>query len=81
MPTIRAITFDLDGTLLDYDDAAYEATRAHVADGVVAAYPGIDRTTLLEAHAELNYEQWRITAEVVRSPSGASEGRAIWLET
>lgn len=64
LKTIRAITLDLDGTLIDDDAGTFLATR-NVAGDLARTHPGVDVETLMRIHADAHRRMW---APVLASP-------------
>jgi HAD superfamily hydrolase (TIGR01509 family) len=82
--TIEAIFFDLDETLLAFDDASYERVVAQVCDGICARHPAIDARTLEAAYLPINAGRWDSSATgppIVRpSRSGLEIWREVWRQ-
>ncbi|HYI67339.1 MAG TPA: HAD family hydrolase [Candidatus Limnocylindrales bacterium] len=76
MPTVRALSFDLDGTLLD--GSPWRAVIIRSCEEIAAALPGLDANRLVEANAEV----WeRYFPEVERSWAlGMVDGRSVTAE-
>lgn len=62
--TVRAITLDLDGTLIDDDAGTFRATR-NMASDLVKTYPALDIETLVRIHGSAHTRMW---APVLASP-------------
>lgn len=71
----RALLFDLDGTLLDYDAAAWSLTVAHVAGSLAAAFPGLDADGLAESYRHSCDVLWSSPGP---SPLHTVDGYAVW---
>jgi len=78
---IKAVCFDLDLTLLDYDDDAYARTVASVCSDLAALFPVVDATQLMPAHHELNRARWQDTLATSFRDLDGLTGRRIWLDT
>jgi HAD superfamily hydrolase (TIGR01549 family) len=77
----EALLFDLDATLLDYDDAAYARTVGRVCTALAASQPGLDRGRLVEAHLVINRQRWQVPAgRLVQTSNGQIDGQSIWRE-
>ena len=79
MKRVAGIFFDLDLTLLDYDDAAYARTVEAVCKGVAGEYPVVDPGQLRVTFQRLNSARWQAMDAVITPDS--RPGERIWLET
>jgi FMN phosphatase YigB (HAD superfamily) len=52
--SIRAVCFDLDDTLLDYDDAAHRGTVTSVCEDLARVHHQVDPKSLLPRFSEIN---------------------------
>jgi HAD superfamily hydrolase (TIGR01549 family) len=81
---LRAVFFDLDGTLLDYGEDAWAQTVHVTCAGLAREEPGLDTERLSAAYRRICLTQWEAASAAVRAPSGAvngaSSGHAIWRE-
>ncbi|HLF76033.1 MAG TPA: HAD family hydrolase [Dehalococcoidia bacterium] len=78
---VEAVLFDLDATLVDYDDAAYALTVQRVCLSLAALYPLLDVSRLAETHSGINRQIWQLPAgQIVQASSGAKDGHSIWRE-
>jgi len=74
--TVRALSFDLDGTLLDGNP--WRAVIVRSCEEIAAAHPGVDANRLIEANAEV-WEHY--FPEVERSWAlGMVDGRGVTAE-
>lgn len=79
MRPIRAVFFDLDATLIDYDRTAWHATVRRVCAALRA--PDIQPDRLFDAYTGAYTAHLGGTeGTIARSPSGSSDARAIWGE-
>ncbi|MEV5750228.1 HAD family hydrolase [Actinoallomurus sp. NPDC052308] len=81
MRPIRAVFFDLDATLVDYDRAAWHATVRRVCAALTADAPHIHPDRVFDAYTGA-YAAHLGGAEgiIARSAGGSAEARAIWGE-
>jgi HAD superfamily hydrolase (TIGR01549 family) len=81
MRTPTSVIFDLDGTLLDYDDDAWAETVRAVCAALGRVSPFVDEQRLVAAYMDVCSAHWRAAeGSVVRSPGGSASGLAIWKE-
>jgi putative hydrolase of the HAD superfamily len=81
MKPVRAVFFDLDATLLDYDAAAWAQTVHRVCAALAQAAPGIDETHLFQTYTDVYRAHLHATeGSIARSPGGAADARTIWQE-
>ncbi|WP_433174992.1 HAD family hydrolase [Actinoallomurus sp. CA-150999] len=81
MRSVRAVFFDLDDTLVDYDRAAWTATVRRVCAALETDVPELLPDRLFDAYTHAYAAHLRATeATIARSPSGAPDARSIWRE-
>lgn len=81
MKPIRAVFFDLDATLVDYDATAWAETVRRVCAALAQAVRGIDEAHLVRTYTDLYRVHLNATeGSIARSSDGAADARAIWLE-
>jgi HAD superfamily hydrolase (TIGR01549 family) len=81
MTSVQAICFDLDGTLLDYDDDAYALTVGRVCAALAGAHPAVDGERLRRAYLAISDGYWKLGGvAAVPTPPGALDGYAAWRE-
>ncbi|MCO5994242.1 HAD family hydrolase [Actinoallomurus rhizosphaericola] len=81
MGSIRAVFFDLDATLIDYDRAAWHATVRRVCAALTADAAELNGDRLFDAYTGAYAGHLGGTeGTIARSPSGSPEARAIWGE-
>lgn len=81
MTPVRAVFFDLDNTLLDYDETAYAETVRRVCSALAREWPGLDPRHLNDVFLATSLAFWRTSnAALGRAPSGAPSGLSLWAE-
>src|SRR5688572_8342026 len=78
---VQAVLFDLDGTLVGFDDDAYDRAMAGVCLEIGRRY-GLDAEALSQAHRDKSIERWRDAgATAFRTATGdIVTGEAFMLE-
>ena len=78
---LRAIFFDVDGTLLD-DDADWRSAVAATAGLIADRYPPVGREELISAYYDAATEIWRTIRDAQRAPWGNMDDpgivRRVW---
>jgi HAD superfamily hydrolase (TIGR01509 family) len=83
--TIRAVCFDLDATLVDYNAKAYAEIVSRVCATIAAEQPGIDAEVLAQRHGAISPEVWRAWGEALDprpdlDRSGITLMRSAWQQ-
>ncbi len=80
MTELQAVLFDLDGTLIGFNDDAYNSMIAGVCADLGSGY-GLDKDALFRLHSEKSIAHWRNpVAGVFRASTGATDGESIMIE-
>jgi HAD superfamily hydrolase (TIGR01549 family) len=77
---LKAICFDLDLTLLDYDDAEYQKTVACVCRDLAAAHHVVDAEALVPRFWEVQLRRWSVEG-AAGGADHASDGFGYWRDT
>ena len=80
MAKLKAICFDLDLTLLDYDTDAYLKTVDSVCRDLATAYHAVDAAALAPRFWEIQMQRWSVEGEA-GGADHAQDGHAYWRET
>ena len=80
MGNIKAVCFDLDLTLLDYDNDAYLQTVDCVCRDLAAAHHVVDAAALAPRFWEIQQQRWSVEG-AAGGADHAGDGHAYWRET
>jgi putative hydrolase of the HAD superfamily len=80
MSPIRAVCFDLDLTLLDYDEPEYLRTVDSVCSDLAAAHHQVDGALLAPRYWEVQRARWAVEGQA-GGADHAADGHAYWRDT
>lgn len=81
MRAVSAVLFDLDATLLNYDDSAYQATVHRVCAQLANRFPELPSEPLAEVYLATNDTPRRsVAGEIPITSDGKTDGISLWSE-